>query len=349
MNFFRYIFTAFNVINSLDKTNLLPMWWNIGPKTKYPLHMNRVLFNNQQYNLYLTTNNTFTITSDVCVHRGASLSKGKLENNCVICPYHGWKYQDGQIVDIPGMTSTLDFKKLSIGLSKFPIVIKNDDMYVGFAFDKNTQNCSNIIDFIYDPPEENMDFDLVRNTIRIKRPYRMVLENILDMNHVSYVHSFGNKLNPNPYNISFEKLGEYSGRTTYRYNSGQTSISKVIGLVKEVIVENEYHLPATAVTRVKADKITKTIVVHIIPTTDNECILYYKLYRNYLKSSPFVDWIHELLMKNTIKEDISILENCYKEYYDGLISTKYDVTQVQYRNSVNKILKMKNDINRIIP
>ena len=33
--------------------------------------------------------------SDTCVHRGGSLSGGKIKGDCVECPYHGWQF-DGQ-------------------------------------------------------------------------------------------------------------------------------------------------------------------------------------------------------------------------------------------------------------
>jgi len=35
------------------------------------------------------------VLSDTCVHRGGSLSKGWTQNNCVVCPYHGWLF-DGE-------------------------------------------------------------------------------------------------------------------------------------------------------------------------------------------------------------------------------------------------------------
>ena len=30
--------------------------------------------------------------SDVCIHRGGSLSAGKIAGNCIQCPYHGWQF-----------------------------------------------------------------------------------------------------------------------------------------------------------------------------------------------------------------------------------------------------------------
>ncbi len=42
------------------------------------------------------------VLSDICVHRGGSLSKGKVDGDSVQCPYHGWKYAgNGACVEIP--------------------------------------------------------------------------------------------------------------------------------------------------------------------------------------------------------------------------------------------------------
>lgn len=39
---------------------------------------------------------------DLCLHRGTRLSLGKIEQNCLVCPYHGWTYnEEGQCVRFP--------------------------------------------------------------------------------------------------------------------------------------------------------------------------------------------------------------------------------------------------------
>ena len=44
------------------------------------------------------------VLSDVCIHRGGALSKGKIVNGCVQCPYHGWEYDgSGACVKIPSI------------------------------------------------------------------------------------------------------------------------------------------------------------------------------------------------------------------------------------------------------
>ena len=39
---------------------------------------------------------------DLCIHRGAPLSLGKIKDGCLVCPYHGWEYNSkGECVKIP--------------------------------------------------------------------------------------------------------------------------------------------------------------------------------------------------------------------------------------------------------
>ena len=39
---------------------------------------------------------------DQCLHRGTALSGGAVQNDCLVCPYHGWRYgAEGQVLEIP--------------------------------------------------------------------------------------------------------------------------------------------------------------------------------------------------------------------------------------------------------
>lgn len=47
---------------------------------------------------------TAHVMSDTCVHRGGSLSKGKVITDNLVCPYHGWQYAgDGRCKLIPSL------------------------------------------------------------------------------------------------------------------------------------------------------------------------------------------------------------------------------------------------------
>ena len=39
---------------------------------------------------------------DLCIHRGSKLSLGKVRDNCLVCPYHAWTYnEEGRCVRVP--------------------------------------------------------------------------------------------------------------------------------------------------------------------------------------------------------------------------------------------------------
>ncbi len=46
------------------------------------------------------------VLSDTCIHRGGALSGGWVEDDCIVCPYHGWQYDgSGACTKIPSQTS----------------------------------------------------------------------------------------------------------------------------------------------------------------------------------------------------------------------------------------------------
>jgi phenylpropionate dioxygenase-like ring-hydroxylating dioxygenase large terminal subunit len=315
----------------------LPLFWKIGKKYEFQDKPPRkIIFNGFPIAIYKDNKNKLIAVSDICVHRGASLSCGKvLSNNCLQCPYHGWEYNKGLVHSIPGLP---EVNKSTFGVPQFEIQEINQDIYLRPTYDLNSQKGSFLNHSVYIPPEENdSSFIKISGSIHIKRPYNMITENVLDMMHISYVHSFGNSLSPVPFDIHFEDLNEIAGRTTFHYTSAPTSMSKLIGGAKFVIVENEFHLPDVTVTRVNANKITKTIITHCYPINKNESIFHFDLYRNFFTS----DWFNplfELQMYITLKEDLKILNNIYDKYQLGFISNKFDITQVKYRSKIRKIM-----------
>jgi len=189
---------------------------------------------------------------------------------------------------------------------------------------------NNSLNEIFFPPEElDVSFRPIYGERRFYRPSTMVMENLLDMMHISFVHSFGNTMNPVPYHIQYESLNEFSGKTTFHYVAGPTSMSKLMGK-DTVIVENEFHLPDTTITRVIADEYTKTILTRCVEETDDSCRLFYTLYRNFL-SYPWVDPFFQMQMKTTLDEDMSILNKVNRNHSTGNINTKFDITQIKFR------------------
>lgn len=56
----------------------------------------------QNFVLFRDSAGKVNCLSDVCLHRGGSLAGGSVHQDCVACPYHGWRYNGrGEVTFIP--------------------------------------------------------------------------------------------------------------------------------------------------------------------------------------------------------------------------------------------------------
>ena len=103
-------------------------FWKIGKSDEFrKSKLQRIIFNDYPICVYRDLNGNITAMSDICIHRAASLSNGKLlHNNCVQCPYHGWEYKNGIVDEIPGCPAT----KKNFGVPHFETYDVNDDVYI---------------------------------------------------------------------------------------------------------------------------------------------------------------------------------------------------------------------------
>ena len=255
-----------------------------------------------------------------------------MKNNCVQCPYHGWEYKKGLIETVPGSPEM----NTNFGVPRFHIKETNGDVYLCPTYDVNSEKGIIGTNSLYVPPEAtNKNFVRISGMRKINRQHSLITENVLDMMHISYVHSFGNQISPAPFEIKYENINDFSGKTTFHYAAGPTSMSSILGNAKFVKVENEFHLPDVTVTRVFAGNIVKTIITHCYPIGKNESILHYDLYRNFL-TSPLCDVLFYKQMDITLKEDVDILNGIYDNHIRGFMNTKHDITQLKYREKWNK-------------
>ena len=274
--------------------------------------------------------------SDICPHQGASFAQsGWLSpENHLVCGYHGFKFCDGRFVGIPE-PATLS-KKGGFQMPRWDVREADGIVYVRYPGKMASH------EFLEDIPEtHDPSFRKVAGSRVIHQNQLCITENVLDMLHISYVHkTFGNPQSPLPYEVKHFSENHFSGKSTFLYRSRPGSLASFLGQAfPEVLVENEYFLPTTTVTRVKTGKYVKTVVTRALPQTFGTTTFFWEVYRNFACDSLGVgDFIMAHLMDLTLDEDVAILRHVDPLHREGPIRTKYDVTIRKYRQAIEKFL-----------
>lgn len=326
-------------------------WYVIGETKDFPMNKpKKITIKKTPLAIWRDANGMVGI-HDVCPHRGASLSGGRIDRNtnCIVCPYHTFKFnKKGRLVQTPGqkiMRPNQDFN-LKTDVPYYKVVNLNNWVYL---YNKPIYDVSSSIapssNSIWTEPETmNTNYKCVCLQKDFNIDARTVTENSLDILHISEVHSFGNKKRPLPITEKMEKIAEGHHKVTYEYESGEDSMAfKVFG-IKKLIVENEYILPHYTVARVIFGDFVNTIITSALPIEENKTRLFVKAYRNnWVFNAPIIDDLFDKItskmMEKTLCEDKSVIEKIYPKYRDGNFITKYDELTKLYRDDYHSFVQ----------
>ncbi len=146
--------------------------------------------------LFRDANGEIRCLSDVCCHRGASLSKGKIKENCIACPYHGWEFNgDGRCVKIPALGGDVVPPKRA-RIDSYPVREKFGWIWV-FLGDAPEEERPPFLDDSWFPEYYYPDWKLLPMQYEAPVNWARSEENSIDGAHPSFVHtSFGSKRDP---------------------------------------------------------------------------------------------------------------------------------------------------------
>jgi len=350
--------------------DVMPLWMSVAHSSSVPrMTAKKVTVGDIPIVLWRDASDRLSALSDVCIHRGASLAKGWVaENGCITCPYHGFEFQsDGALLRTPGVVGATEDGEGSPTSSKtqppttISYPVRESDGWIQVFPRSSTEAFANlhVPEMVLDPlaypemiPEK---FRAIEGGVDIEGSVEAVMENVLDLLHISYVHLFGNAQEPFPITTEFHTSYDdphpnqrniKSGKVVFTYNAGSKAWSKVVGGARIVRVENEFHLPYTAIIRVHFGESTKTIVASATPVSAKKTRLNYKLYRNFAITHPkdegpinkILDKVFLVLMDITLNEDKEIVESLYEHARVGFMNGKYDKHQLSYRRAVQDFM-----------
>jgi len=122
--------------------------------------------------------------SDTCVHRGGSLSGGKMNGDCIQCPYHGWEYNGaGECVRIPSLGPNPRIPSRT-RIDAYPTCEKYGLVFA-FLGDLPEAERPPILEI---PEYDSPDWRSTRINYQVAVNYERSIENGLDPAHNEFVH-----------------------------------------------------------------------------------------------------------------------------------------------------------------
>ena len=301
----------------------------------------------KNYAVWKDASNKYYGIEDECPHRGASLSCGVIDkkHNEIVCPYHAYQYAgNGELTKVPGQSAFLPSSNYDT--KRFSVVEHNGWIYLNVNYVPTDYPDDNLAilnkNIAYEEPEADIysNMTVLYLNTDFNAPPRVVTENSLDIMHIGFVHTFGNKNQPAPtYEIPPHIIGRFHCRSNYGYMSGENSMVKKIFGIDKIDIENEFILPHTTIARVKfGNGLVNTIVTSACPISETETRLFVKTYRNFMNGS-IEDGMFRSMMRKTLMEDKAVIETIKPKFMNGKFNMKYDKLQNTYKTYYKTFVK----------
>jgi vanillate O-demethylase monooxygenase subunit len=117
-----------------------------------------------------------------CAHRGAKLSRGRVEGNCVRCMYHGLLFDEtGACVQVPGQ----DELPGKLKVKAYPVLERDSLVWIWMG-DPELADTDLILDFPYlrDPGWRGLP-----GYLHYDSNYLLIVDNLADFSHLAFVHT----------------------------------------------------------------------------------------------------------------------------------------------------------------
>jgi phenylpropionate dioxygenase-like ring-hydroxylating dioxygenase large terminal subunit len=348
----------FGIFPRLEKPNDKGQltWYPIGFSKDFGLKPKRVTIRDVNYVVWKDKTTYYGIR-DCCSHQGSSFMLGETCKNTISCPYHGYIFDgsNGELIKIPKLPHV---ESNSHNIDCFKVVEKGDVVYFNTISIKNEEMKMEIDESnIFVEPEY---YDKEQRVVYLEEDFehyaKFVSVNSLDICHIGFVHTFGNKNNPNPlHNSKVLKLEDFDNhyKIIYEYVAGENSLVNKIYEFDNITVENEYVLPHSTIARVLFGNFSSTIITHALPISKFKTKLFVKAYRSYWSHNlnkhnynicyPLLHLINILgdkvtqnTMYATLKQDKAIVDYIDKTDYDsmhGKFSIVFDMFSNHYKNN----------------
>lgn len=275
---------------------------------------------------------------DRCMHRNSRLSKGKICQGKIQCPYHGWVYdKNGKVVAVPAEGK--EFKVLDSRRAKTYDTKEQD----GYVYVRLANNPSEQFEPFPMPYYGKPGWETVRVINRFRNNVTNCAENFIDIPHTASVHP-GVFRKPRQQQLEMA-VERRNGSVFVEYRNETSNLGWYTRFLNpkgyEIRHTDSFHMPN--ITSVEYDMAAKRrffITSQSIPETEDSTLVYTDVTFNYgiwnKIARPFVRWTAQ----HIISQDVEILgmqQDVIDKYGNQIANTPADTIHVFVESIRNKI------------
>lgn len=258
---------------------------------------------------YRDSNNAAHVLSDTCAHRGGSLSQGRIEGDCLVCPYHGWQYEgSGRCINIPSQQTGKAPGRAKV--DSYPV----EERYgIVFAFLGDLPESERPP--MYEIPQINFDDWRASKplVLNVNCYYERSVENGLDPWHNEFVHPSQGLPIPNPETVVIEEI-PYGTKFMVGFGEVQDKMTQLNDLRSDpdhLRAGSWYYGPNVLVTDIQFSATNSFIQYGFeAPLNENTTRIYMVNLRNVMLEPELDEKVLEINYRVAL-EDVAILENLW--------------------------------------
>lgn len=266
---------------------------------------------------YRTTGGGVAALEDACWHRLVPLSGGKLDGDTVVCPYHGLKYEPGgRCVHMPSQ----DTINPSACVRSFPVEERHRLIWI-WPGDPQKADPDKIPDMWR---LHHDDWAGDGGIIHGKCNYQLVLDNLMDLTHETFVHD-GSIGNAAVAEAPFEAAHQDETATITRWmigiepppfwraqygRPGDVDRWQIINFSAPSTIQIDVGVAETGTGAPEGDRskgVTAFVINTITPETDKTCHYFWAFVRDYRIDDQSVTNATRDGVRNVFREDEEIL------------------------------------------
>ncbi|MBW4657551.1 MAG: aromatic ring-hydroxylating dioxygenase subunit alpha [Drouetiella hepatica Uher 2000/2452] len=290
---------------------LTNLWYAVEFSAVLAQQPRQITLMGKEFVLYRDSQGKAIALDNRCAHRSAALALGRVEGDCLHCPYHGWQYQaDGVCVNIPANQLGMEIPKRA-RVEPYPVQEQNGFiwLFVGDLPESQRPSLPELPQFAPNFTEWHQSID----EFCWNANYSRVIENNVDVSHPPFIHrKLGQRVNQDA-TIQLLQVEPVQGGASVTLTA---KLAKLKGFWQMLVAQQEefgstrrhsFYLPNFTTLELNFGKFKLAFLMAHVPVSETVTVTKSIILRNFFKCRLF-DRSTNQFGRKLLREDEAIVK-----------------------------------------